>query len=318
MSLVLLLYALFASVFTVAKMALAVSSPFFLIGFRMLIAGAILLIFCFIRKSYCKISFQGKICLLLLGIGNIYITNALEVWGLQYLTTFKTCFIYSLSPYLSALLSYLLFKEVLSLKKWFGLVVGFVGFLPILVSQTVLEEQTGSLWVFSWAELAVVGAVFASVSGWMLLQHLVTKDGCSSVQANGVSMLIGGFFALIHSSAFEVWKPIPVNDMQAFLGWTVVLIVVSNFVCYNLYGHLLKRFSATFMSFAGLTTPYFTALFGSLFLGEQLTMSFFVSSLVVSFGLVLFYQEELQENYKKMKNQWKLGIYSVPPKERLG
>ena len=110
MILALLLYALFASVFTTAKLALDVSSPFFLIGFRMLIAGLLMLGFCLFRGTFPSLSRAAWYRLLLLAIVNIYLTNALEVWGLQYLTTFKTCFIYSLSPYLSALFSYLLFS----------------------------------------------------------------------------------------------------------------------------------------------------------------------------------------------------------------
>jgi len=311
MALVLLLYALFASVFTSAKCALEVASPFFLIGFRMALAGVIMLGYCLITNSFTKLTKEGWLRIGLLALINIYLTNTLELWGLQYLTTFKTCFIYSLSPFLSALFSYLLFSEVLTRKKWIGLTVGCLGFVPILLSQTSLEEQTGSVWGFSWAELAVVGAVIASVTGWMLLQRLVTFDGISSVQANGFSMALGGLLSLLHSSIVETWQPIPVTHYANFFGWTFVLIVVSNFVCYNLYGYLLKRFSATFMSFAGLSTPYFTALFGALFLNEELTVSFFASSLVVSSGLLLFYQEELKENFEKIKNKWNLEVQKV-------
>lgn len=311
MALVLLLYALFASVFTSAKCALEVASPLFLIGFRMTLAGAVMLFYCLARRSFRPLTKEGWLRVGLLSIVNIYLTNTLELWGLKYLTSFKTCFIYSLSPFLSALFSYLLFSEVLSTKKWLGLVVGCLGFVPILLSQTSLEEATGSIWGFSLAELAVVGAVICSVMGWMLLQQLVVRDGTTSVQANGISMAIGGIFALLHSAVVESWQPIPVSDVTAFLGWTIVLIIISNFICYNLYGHLLKKFTATFMSFAGLSTPYFTALFGALFLDEKLTVGFWVSSFVVSSGLIMFYQEELKENFEKFKNRWNVEVQKI-------
>ncbi|MCV5950917.1 DMT family transporter, partial [Escherichia coli] len=67
---------------------------------------------------------------------------------------------------------------------------------------------------------------------------------------------------------------------------------------YNLYGTLLKRYSATFMSFAGFTTPLFTALFGWLVLGEIVTWPFYVSFCIVLLGLVLFDQEELKQSYQ--------------------
>ncbi len=280
----------------------------------MAIAGVLMIGLCFYTKSFVKPTKMTWFRLGCLGAINIYLVNALEVWGLQYLTTFKTCFLYSLSPYLSALLSYFLFKEVLSKKKWIGLVVGFLGFLPILLSQTDQELTMGSLWLFSWAELAVIGAVIFSVVGWILLQRLVREDGLKPIQANGISMLIGGTLALIHSPLAENWQPTPVTNWTEFALWTVVLIIISNFVAYNLYGHLLKRFSATFMSFAGLSTPYFTAFFGWLFLNETLTWAFFASSFCVAIGLAIFYIEELEKNSITLPWRKKMAIATLPSK----
>ncbi len=148
---VLLLYALFASVFTIAKTALEHVQPLFLIGTRMFFAGFVLLSYQFlVKKQTLSLGRKTWWRLILLAIFNIYLTNVCEFWGLRYLTSFKTCFIYSLSPFLSALFSYFLFSEKLTSKKWIGLVIGFLGFLPILLNQTSSEEQTGQLLFFSW------------------------------------------------------------------------------------------------------------------------------------------------------------------------
>lgn len=296
---VLLLYALFASVFTIAKTGLAYTSPLFLVGTRMLLAGVVLLGYqFFIKKQTLSIGRQAWWRLLLLAFFNIYLTNVFEFWGLRYLTTFKTCFIYSLSPFLSALFSYFLFSEKLTSKKWMGLMVGFLGFMPILLSQTSSEEQTGHFFFFSWAELAVMMAAICSVYGWILLKQLVNEHQLSPLMANGTSMLVGGVLALAHSFAVEDWNPFPVTNYPIFLECTLLLIVISNLICYNLYGTLLKRYSATFMSFAGFTTPLFTALFGWLVLGEIVTWPFYISFVIVLFGLLLFDQEELKQSYQ--------------------
>lgn len=49
------------------------------------------------------------------------------------------------------------------------------------------------------------------------------------------------------------------------------------------------------MSFAGLTTPIFTAIFGWFFLDEVVTWSFYLSLILVFIGLFLFDQEELKK-----------------------
>jgi drug/metabolite transporter (DMT)-like permease len=261
----------------------------------MFIAGILLLSYEFYRNGFPKkINWQSFSRILRLAFFNIYITNVLEFWGLKYLTSFKTCFIYSLSPFISALFSYLIFTERMSPRKWIGLCVGFLGILPMLLNETTLEMDAGHFFFFSWAELAVIAAATTSVYGWILLRQLVNEDGYSAVFSNGASMLVGGSMALSHSALVETWDPVPVTEFLPFIlcaGW---LLLVSNLICYNLYGWLLKRFSATFLSFAGFTTSLFSALFGHTFLGEELTWAFFTSSAIILGGLFIFYQEELK------------------------
>lgn len=296
---VILLYALFASVFTIAKVGLAYTQPFFLVGTRMMFAGGILIAYQLLVKRE-SFSFDRKTLgrLLLLAVFNIYLTNVFEFWGLRYLTSFKTCFIYSLSPFLSALFSFFLFSEKLTFKKTVGLFIGILGFIPILVTYSMNEEEAGSLFFFSWAELSVMMAAVCSVYGWIVLKQLVNEHKLSPLTANGVSMLVGGALALSHSMVVEDWNPFPVTNMAIYLECTVLLIVISNMICYNLYGSLLKKYSATFVSFAGFTTPLFSALFGWLFLGEIVTWPFYVSFCIVFFGLLIFDQEELKQSYQ--------------------
>lgn len=298
MYLVVLLYALFASVFTVSKTGLNFTQPLFFVGTRMVIAGIILLVYMFIfhRRQF---AFSSKSLWGLLGLAvfNIYLTNIFEFWGLQYLTSFKTCFIYSLSPFFSALISYWMFSELMSSKKWMGLLIGFIGFFPILMSESRSEEGLGHLLFLSWAELSVMLAAVCSVFGWIILRHLVKDGGVSPLMANGMSMVAGGLMALGNSYIVEDWNPVPITEVVPFLECTLLLVIISNMICYNLYGHLLRRFSATFMSFAGFTMPLFTAIYGWYFLSEQISLAFYISAAIVFVGLSLFYQEELKEGY---------------------
>lgn len=313
MFLVVLLYALFASVFTITKTGLNYSQPIFFVGTRMLLAGVLMLtyLYFFNRKAF-KFNKSHLWMLIRLAAFNIYLTNVFEFWGLQYLTSFKTCFIYGLSPFVSALLSYYVFSEKLSAKKIFGLLIGFSGFIPILMNESLTEQEMGHFFFLSWPELAVIGAAISSVYGWILLRQLVKDNEYSPILMNGLSMLIGGVMALTHSFLVEKWDPIPVTSYLPFLECALLLTIVSNLICYNLYGVLLSRFSATFMSLAGFTTPLFTALFGWLYLGEIVTWPFYLSSLIVFMGLLVFYQEEIKLGYSpvigNLKNDAALKI----------
>jgi drug/metabolite transporter (DMT)-like permease len=192
----------------------------------------------------------------------------------------------------------MLFGEKLSIVKWLSLCIGFLGFIPLLAQQSTGDDFAGAFLFFSWAELAVMLGALSSVYGWILLKQLVHEKGYPPTMANGIGMLLGGIMSLGHSLAVENWTPTPVSETIPFLECTMFLILVSNLICYNLYGYLLKHYSATFMSLAGFTTPFFTALFGWIFLNETVTWPFYVSGVIVFFGLILFYQEELKQAYK--------------------
>ena len=295
MYLVFIVFAFFASVFTIGKVALLTTQPFFLVGSRMVVAGIFLLIYQFFKDpSSLKIQKKDLISFFKLALFNIYLTNILEFWGLQYLTSFKTCFIYSLSPFAAAFLSFVVFSEKMTFKKWQGLAIGCVGFIPILLSQDSKEAMPGNVLFFSLAEIAVLAACICNVYGWILMKQIVRDNGYSPFVANGFSMLIGGTCSLLHSSMTERWDPLPTTDFLLFVECGLALIVVSNFIGYNLYGYLLKRYSATFLSFAGFTTPMFAAFYGWLFLNETIGLEFYFSVVIVFFGLYVFNKEELK------------------------
>jgi drug/metabolite transporter (DMT)-like permease len=296
MLLVILLFALFASLFGISKETLNYSEPFFLIGSRMTFAGLLLLSHqYFFNRSAFKIKAAHLKSLFLLGLLNIYITNITEIWGLQHMVSAKACLIYSLSPFLAAIVAYFILKETLSSKKWLGLTIGFMGLIPIFMTQSPSEQGPESLSFISLAEIALLTAVFCSVYGWTLLKKIINDYHYTPLMANGISMTLGGTFALLHSYfAGEQWNPIPVTTMGPFLQNTLLMCLISNIVCYNLYGYLLKRYSATFMSFSGLVTPFFASFFGWYFLGETITWHYFASMAVFACGLTIFYQEELK------------------------
>lgn len=294
MYLVFVLYALFASVFTIGKVALSSASPFFIIGTRMALAGLIMVFFQLIkdRKAF-KMGLGGWLSVFLFAFLGIYLTNVCEFWALQFLTSAKTCFLYSAIPFVSAFLSFLILKETMTSRKWMGLSVGIIGVLPIMLSGAGSSEIGGFLF-FSWPEIVMMVAIVTSALGWIYLRKSVAHQTINLFVANGMGMLIGGVITLGHSFLVESWNPVPVSNWSGFLQSGFALLVVSNLLAYNLYGYLLKRYSATFMSFAGLSTPFFASFFGWFFLKETIPWPLWAGLAILSVGLFLFHQEEIK------------------------
>lgn len=293
MFLVLLMYALFASVFTVGKLGLEASQPYFLTGVRMLLAGVVLLGWqAFKNPASCYTPVRVWPLLILVAIFNVFITNAFEFWGLQYMLSSKTCLIYSLSPFAAVFLSYLFLGETMSSMKWLGMLIGIAGFIPLFAMPWLGEGAEVQSNMESWAEAALTISAITAVIGWIFVKKLTHEKHYPGIMVNAVSFILGAFFCFIVSAFTEKWDPFPVSHWEGF--WIAVLYIalVHNVICYNIYAYSLNRFSVTFMAFAGLSNPLFTAIYGWYFLAEPLTLPFFIAIFGAAIGLGLFYREE--------------------------
>ncbi|MFY7843244.1 MAG: DMT family transporter [Rhabdochlamydiaceae bacterium] len=297
--LIVIMYALWSSIFPLGKMLLPFASPIFLTGFRMLIAGFILSAYYWLRKARFRLEKKEWISLTLLGFFSIYLTNILEFWGLKYMSAGKACFIYSFSPFFSAFLSYVHFKEKLNWQKIVGLSIGFAGIIPVLFTQSSKEQLLDISGFISWPALAIIAASFCSVYGWILLRVITKTQKMEPGQINGISMLIGGSCAFAHSLLADKWTPTPIQQGHFFevLQYVILMTVISNIICYNLYGSLLRKYTATFLSFIGILSPIFASVNSWILLGEPLSPVIFASTAIVSLGLFIVYRTELKQGY---------------------
>ncbi|MCI5052691.1 MAG: DMT family transporter [Simkaniaceae bacterium] len=304
--LIFLLYMMWSSMFPLAKLQLEISSPLFLIATRMGLAGIILIGYLLIRKRQ-SLRLKGRewISIFILALTSIYLTNVFEYYGLKHLSAAKTCFIYSLTPFFSALLSYIHFKERMTPIKWLGMGIGICGMLPVFQMQTGSESLLQVFSIFSLADLAVIAAAFLAIYGWVILRIVVKNRDVSPLVANGLSMLIGSIMALVHSLCVETWNPTPVASgyILPFTAGVAGVTLLSNIICYNLYGYLLRHYTATLMSFCGLLSPVFASFSSWIIIGEPPSPLIFLSTGVVGIGVWVIYREELKQGYitKKAK-----------------
>jgi len=295
------LFALWSSVFAIAKGALDLTTPSFALALRMLMGGAILFTIAFFKEPGFLKKLKAKDFLIfsILGLFSVYLSNILEYWGLTTLSSSKACFIYSLCPFFTAVLSYIHLKEKMTIKRWIGLTIGFLGMTPILIAKGGSEESLFSSSLFSLPTLAVIGAALFSVYGWVILRLVVKDNTTSPLVANTFSMFIRGALALGHSLFTDSFSPIPMKltDVPSLLKTLFIITIISNVICYNLYGHFLKKFTATFLSFMGLLSPFFASVYGYFMLNEPIMPEMIVSSLIVLAGMFLVYAEELKQGY---------------------
>lgn len=293
-----LMYFLFATVFSVGKITLMHGEPFFFSFFRMILAAIILIVFqLFQKKANLKISKKDLFPLFMVGFFNVFVTNGLEFWGLKFMESGKTGFIYTGTPFFSIFLSYLFFSEKMTKLKWLGLFLGIIGFLPIYF----LDSGEKSGWYFSYPEIAVSIAAMSCVIGWIYFKKLL-NNGVHFMTINSYSFLLGGLFSFITSQIFEKWQPVPVTSWSPFIWGTIYIVFVHNLICYNIYGYSIGRFSLPFVNIVGYISPLIALIIGCLILKETISIIIFFCFIPILLGIILYYKEELLNRGNSLKS----------------
>lgn len=292
---VLFLHAIFPLIFSIGKMGMLYAPFCFFIALRALSCGLFSMgVYLIAVKDKKAIEKKDRVFLFLAGLFGIYLTFIPEFWALQYLSVGKVAFIFVLAPFFTALFSRLHGLETFSYKKLLGLIIGFIGFVPILMSKGAGEVGFKSFFSFDLPEIALIFAVGCYAYSWVIIKRLTKQSNYSPWFVSGFSMLEGGFAALLTSFFYDGWYTgiSPVTEW-GYLLWYVFLLMGVAITVFVLYIYLLREYSATLISFFGFTRSFFGAFYGWLFLGEIVPWVFYPSILVVSVGLYLFYQEEL-------------------------
>lgn len=287
MFLVILLYIGFSLSFILMKASLFYSQPFFLVAVRMLFAALVLFAWILIRKEWQRINRSDRFLFLGAALFNIYFTNTFELIGLEQTSVTKVSLIFCFSPFLAAFLSYMIWRQRLTFAQWIGLLIGLFGMIVLFY------PQGNASWGITGSDKWLLSAMVATTIGWTFVKKLVFDYGYRSAQVNGVTMLIGGIGSLLTSIFIESWHPFPVSNMPQFLILVIATSLLSCVICYNLYAWLLRSYSVVFMTFASFLSPFFTALFGYLFLHEPISFIFVLAFFLLISGLIIFYKEEV-------------------------
>ena len=293
---VIVLNFLFAVNLILRKIILDCTQPIFFQGVRLTGAGIVLLGYLYIyhrpllrfQRRDIGLFFQASLFFSYLGY-------LLAVITLDDLSSARFAFMFNLSPFVTAIICFFYLHEKLNRKEIASLIIGFIGFMPLLFVGERVDIDSASF--FSIPGLQLFISMVAYAYGWIIVSQLVRKRNYSPLLVTGIAFFCGGIAILLTSLIFENWLTVaPVSDMFKFTTYLIAIIFISEIIAVNMYAALLKRYSATFLSFAEFLYPLFSAFLGWFFLHEKITYNFFISSIIVIFALYIF---NLSEKDKK-------------------
>jgi drug/metabolite transporter (DMT)-like permease len=175
MILVFILYLVFSISFILGKLSVGIIDPILLIAIRMLIAGLVLLFFCFIKK----INLPNFKISLTLSIWHIALPYCLEFMAFKYATATTVAFIYNLTPLVTGMIERAFYQKKLSSLQWVAILIGFLAAMIATVGEINIQchsfpeiissviSDLGCLKKVSFGEILVLLSVVSSAWAWL-------------------------------------------------------------------------------------------------------------------------------------------------------
>jgi drug/metabolite transporter (DMT)-like permease len=287
-------FALLASGITTNKILLASLPVMYFVALRMLVAGSLMVGYHWWFYGFKNENLKKDLVwILLISLATSFINSSLKAFALKHMPSAKAAFLGALDPFITAIYAYFLWNERLSWNKILGICIGFSGALLLLMTTSQSEELYKSIFIFSLPELSMIAAVAISRFGWIQASELLKAKRYTPAELNGMMQLIGGIYALfsaLYLGQFVDYSLPTTTQWWALFAYTVI---VGNIIALTLYAHILKRYSVTFVSLAGLTIPLFVQLYAPIALGEPISLIFFVSLGITFLGMYVFYRDEV-------------------------
>jgi drug/metabolite transporter (DMT)-like permease len=279
------LYIIWGSTYLGIKYTIETIPPFFMAGIRFLIAGSLLLVWCFIKKEPTP-SAKSIGIISLAGILMLFIGNAAVVWSEQYLPSGLVAIIVATVPLWFVLLDKRQWRFHFSNKLILaGLLIGFAGVM-------MLFSGNGSL--------GVTGSKMKIISVGSLYAKYKKTDGSVIVKvaiqmlAAGVAGIISGFIAG-EQKEFQLAQVSLVSILAL-----IYLITIGSMVAYLAYIWLLGIRPPSLVGTYAYVNPVVAVFLGWLLAGEIITTQQVIALSIILAGVILV-------NFSKGKQPQKLS-----------
>ncbi len=274
---IILLGALWGSSFTLIKISVAGMPPFTLGAIRVVLAAIVL--WGYLRAKGERIPWSKQLTkhLVFVGIINLGIPFAAIGWGTQYLPSGVVGILNAVMPLMCFILAAISGTEKATWAHLVGVVVGFGGILVLM-----LPKMGGGEPIAWQGAVAILLASTCYATGTLYIRRHLT----------GFSPLVGVTGQTIFSSLVLVplallEKPWAIDITASAIWIAIILAVVHTALGNLLYYGVIHRYGATRSSFTSYVIPFFSILWGKLFLDEVLGWNAFAALVLIVIGLAL-------------------------------
>ena len=213
-----------------------------------------------------------------LGFCGYYLASFLDFMGLQYISASLERLILYLNPTFVLAFSVLLFKQHVSSRQWFALVLSYLGILVVFghdVSTSGTHAVLGSPLVF--------GSAFSYALYLVFSGQVVKRLG--ALRITGISTSVASVLCV---AQFLVLRPVGAMDVAPQVIWLSLLnATVCTFLPVVLVMLAIERVGSTITAQTGNIGPLSTILLSVLLLGEPFTIWIAMGTALVLAGVYL-------------------------------
>jgi drug/metabolite transporter (DMT)-like permease len=283
------------------------TTPLFMAGVRLLPAGILILIVAAILNRPQPQTWKAWLWIIFFALIDGTLFQGFLAEGLTRTSAGLGSVTIDSQPLAVALMSSILFGEIIGFWGWLGLIVGILG-----ISLVVLPDE----WFFTlWQGQALVTnfsweALFDRGEWLMLLASLSMAIGTVTIRfvsrhvdpvvATGWHMILGGIPLFVGALIWEKdWWTNLTPENWGSLGYSTVF---GSAIAYGLFFYLASRGNLTSLSSLTFLTPIFALVFGNLILGEVLSpLQWFGVALTLLSIYAINQREQLSTNFSWFK-----------------
>lgn len=278
------LYIIWGSTYLAIFVAIKTIPPYILVSLRYLIAGFLLLTYCFFQKEKIP-SLSNIVTIGISGILMLVIGNGALTWAEQYLPTGLAAIIVSTLP---------LWFVILDKKQWsyyfdnkiilLGVVVGFIGVILLFSESAPLKVGAGNMQNISFI-IVLVGTICWGVGSLFSKYKAVAA---STTMKAAIQMLIAGVSSIFVSMALGEQNNFSFTyiSLQSWLA-VAYLVVMGSLVGYMSYIWLLSVRAPSIVGTYAYVNPVVAVILGVWLAEEQITFLQVLALFIVLSGVLL-------------------------------
>lgn len=251
---------------------------------RFIIATVIFLILLRSQGPLPKINARQALVTAAMGLTGVFCFNLFFFTALEKVPASKTALIVSLSPILTALAVSLILRETLSLQRWLGIALAFLGVSIVITQGQVLE----TLHYFANSFESGEGFMMLSVSSWVAYTVLgrFALVGLTPLQATTYAAL-WGTAALLIATIFDIphWD----SDMLTWENAAAIVYIATFGTAIASLWFLqgVRAIGPARTAVYSNLTPVFGVTLGFLVLSEPIHLSMILGGVIVIAGVTL-------------------------------